>query len=137
MAIVTAIGYVGRWGLAGLLAAVSLPATAHHSVTAAFDIAHTVTVEGEVRALELASPHSHLRVDVRGADGTTVTWVTELAASAYLRRAGWSEKSLSVGERVRLTGAPSRYTPRELYAVSVTKSDGTRLALLPVCNTAR
>jgi hypothetical protein len=137
MASVTTITRAGRVGLAGLLAAASLPALAHHSVAAAFDGARTVTIEGQVRQLELASPHSRLMVDVRAADGQTVTWVTELAASPYLRRAGWTEKSLAVGERVRLTGAPSRYTPRELYAITVTRADGSRLPLLPVCTTGR
>jgi hypothetical protein len=137
MASVTAMTNAGRGGLAALLAAVSLPAPAHHSVTAAFDMARTVSIDGQVRELQLASPHSHLRVEVRDANGQTVTWVTELAASVYLRRAGWTENSLAVGEHVRLTGAPSRYNPRELYAITVTRSDGTRLALLPAGTTPR
>jgi hypothetical protein len=119
-------------GMAGVLVLASLPAAAHHSVAAAFDTTRTIVIEGQVRELTLGSPHSRLVVETETADGQTMTWVTELASAAFLRRAGWTPKSLGVGERIRLTGSPSRYSATEVYAVTVTKANGTQLSLLPL-----
>jgi len=124
-------GRTVRPAAAFFLVCANARALAHHSVTATYDTSKIIMLDGDVRQLELGFPHSHLLVEVRGAHGA-VTWKTELASVVFLRRAGWTSKSLSVGEHVHLTGSPSRYSATELYVLSVTKADGTHLALLPL-----
>jgi hypothetical protein len=115
---------------AALLLVLAAPALAHHSVTATYDTSKVITLDGLVREFDLGSPHSHLVVDVAH-DGRSVAWHMELAAASFLRRAGWTERSLTVGERVRLTGSPARSGDAELYVVNVTLPDGSRLSVLP------
>ena len=107
------------------------PAQAHHSVTADFDTTKVIAVDGQVRTLDLASPHSYLTLDVTPAGSKAEHWRVELPSLTFLRRAGWSEKSLVAGEHVRLTGSPQHKIPLELYAISITKDDGSQLPLLP------
>lgn len=106
-------------------------AQAHHSVTAEYDTSKVIAIDGQVRSFDLGSPHSHLIMNVAQADGSQVLWQTELPSVTFLHRAGWTEKSLSVGERIRVTGSPRRSNPTELYAISVTKNDGSQLPLVP------
>jgi|SRR5580692_3534496 hypothetical protein len=106
-------------------------ALAHHSVTAVYDTSKTITLIGDVRELQLNSPHSLLVVEVGNPQGQPVTWHGELPALVFLHRAGWNSRSLLVGEHVHLTGSPSRYSATDFYVTSITKSDGTRLPLLP------
>lgn len=121
--------------LRGLLVAVPMClaglASAHHSVTAVYDTTKTITLTGDVRELQLDSPHSLLVVEVGNAHGQAVTWRGELPALVFLRRAGWNNHSLVVGEHVHVTGSPSRYNATDFYVTGITKSNGNRLPLLP------
>jgi hypothetical protein len=106
-------------------------AIAHHSVTSVYDTSKTITLMGDVRQLQLDSPHSLLVIEVGDPQGQSVAWRGELPALVFLRRAGWTTRSLAVGEHVHVTGSPSRYSTTDFYVVSITKSDGTQLPLLP------
>jgi hypothetical protein len=106
------------------------PVQAHHSVAAVYDTTRTVTIDGEIRELTLASPHSHLTISVLEADGNQRLWQTDMSSVGSLYRAGWTSKSLTIGEHVRVTGSPSRENPLQLYVISVIKADGTRLSTL-------
>jgi Family of unknown function (DUF6152) len=126
-----------RVALAALLAGAAVaPVLAHHSVTSEYDTSKVVTLDGEVQTLELASPHSRLTLDVKGPGGTSTSRQTELPSVAFLHRAGWTEASLRSGEHIHLTAAPSRSDATRLYAISITKADGSHLALLPAVDPA-
>lgn len=121
-----------RTGLtAMLLGAVAAPVWAHHSVTAMYDLEKILTLAGTVQRLQLGSPHSHLTVTVPGQRGRSSIWEVELPSLTFLQRAGWNEQTLKPGDRITLTGSPSRYSNAQLYVRSVTRADGTALALLP------
>jgi hypothetical protein len=96
-------------GLLGL--AVALPALAHHSVQAVFDIHKTVTVSGTVAKVEWINPHSYLTVNVKGPDGQIQKWAFELGGQAALRRAGMSRADrggLKAGDQVTVSALPAR-----------------------------
>jgi hypothetical protein len=117
--------------LALLALALCSRAIAHHSVTSVYDTSKTISLVGDVRQLQLDSPHSLLVIEVGDPHGQSVAWRGELPALVFLHRAGWTTHSLAVGEHVHVTGSPSRYSATDFYVVSITKSDGTQLPLLP------
>jgi hypothetical protein len=91
--------------------AVALPAFAHHSVQAVFDIHKTVTVSGTVAKVEWINPHSYLTVNVKGTDGQIQKWAFELGGQAALRRAGMSRADrggLKAGDQVTVSALPAR-----------------------------
>lgn len=91
--------------------ALALPALAHHSVQAVFDIHKTVTVAGTVAKVEWINPHSYLTVNVKGADGQMQKWAFELGGQAALRRAGMSRADrggLKAGDEVTVSALPAR-----------------------------
>ena len=114
------------WLSIALLAAIAVPANAHHS-GAAFDRTRTVSVTGTVAAVEWTSPHARLLVKVKEAGGEAVTWDFELPSPVTLTRRGWNRSALSVGDSVAVTGAPAREFPHIAIATGITDSKGRRL----------
>jgi hypothetical protein len=119
--------------LVGFCAAIlGLPsAQAHHSVVSEYDTDKVITIDGQIQSVQLGNPHSHLTIRVPAANGGSTLWQSELASLGFLYRAGWTATSLTIGEHVRLIGAPSRRSATEMRVTSVIKQDGTRLATVP------
>src|SRR5262245_49570098 len=114
---------------AALAAAVVLssasPAIAHHS-NAAFDSTQTISLEGVVTRYEWANPHVYLWIAAPGASGETVEWEVEGQPPAMLRRLGWSQDTLAVGDAIEATGNPSRDQSRSrMLLVSLKRADAT------------
>ena len=93
--------------LAGALALVSMavPGLAHHS-GAMFDATREVTFTGVVREFQYTNPHSWLLVDVKGKDGSVVTWGFEAEGPSTLLRAGIRRGDLSPGTEITIKGHP-------------------------------
>ena len=109
------------------LAAVTVePSRAHHSLVAGYLFNKSVTIEGTVAEFLLRSPHSFLRVDVTDASGRIETWLAESGSASQLGRAGIMKDSLRAGDRVLVTGNPSRDpAERKMHLTSVTRpADG-------------
>lgn len=83
-------------------------ALAHHSVTAFFDRSTTVEIEGTVMDVFWRNPHVGLTIEVVDEAGASELWELEGGAMNTLRRRGFSEASLSIGDHVRVAGSPSR-----------------------------
>ena len=112
--------------LAVALAAVALiaaPARAHHS-TAMFDMAHPVTLTGTVVAFDWANPHSYIRLDVKGENGTVDRWDVETHAISLLSRKGWTRQSFAAGDVITVTGGPLRDGKKTMRLLRGTKADG-------------
>jgi len=99
---------------------------AHHSFTATYDTAKTVTIEGKVTQFLLRNPHSFLHVTAIGKDGKEQNWNVEWAAAGQLGGAGVTRDSLKVGDPVVITGNPARdAADQRLRMVTVKRtSDG-------------
>jgi hypothetical protein len=100
---------IGALLILGLFSA--LPAFAHHSVQAQFDIHKTFTVSGTVAKVEWINPHSYLTINVAGSDGKVQKWAFELGGPGALRRAGMSREDrggLKPGDEVTASGLAAK-----------------------------
>jgi hypothetical protein len=96
-------------GIAALCLASLLPLAGHaHHSAAMFEEHKTVTIEGSVSRYEWSNPHVYIYVmqTVRGAP--PVEWEVEGSPPSILRRLGWSQDTLHVGDAVQISGKPAR-----------------------------
>lgn len=91
-----------------VVAAVSMPAGAHHSFATHYDGNNIVEISGVLSDVKMRNPHSFFEVDVVNADGDTETWEVEAHAVPVLRRIGITRETLKVGDRVTIRGPRSR-----------------------------
>ncbi|TIX51889.1 DUF6152 family protein [Alteraurantiacibacter aquimixticola] len=94
--------------LAAGMAALALPAMAHHSFAVFFDETRTVSIEGEVTSFRFTNPHGTIALDVTSASGEVEKWRVETTAPVVLQRRRWSRSSLRAGDHVRIDGWPAR-----------------------------
>ena len=98
---------------------------AHHSDEATYRVNDTVKIEGTVSQLQIRNPHSWIFIDVVDQKGSS-RWGVEWRAATQLAQDGINSGTLKIGERVVVTGAPSR-NPRDTKVLfrSLTRvSDG-------------
>lgn len=113
--------------LSALLLAATLPALAHHSISAEFDLTKPVEVQGAVTKIEWMNPHAWLYVDVTGAEGGVEHWQFEFGAPAELLRRGWHRHDLEPGDRVTVQGLMAKYKEFTARAQSILLPDGKRV----------
>jgi hypothetical protein len=108
------------------------PMRAHHSYSATYDGERQITLEGVVTRIEWVNPHAYLFVDDADSTGTTTNWAVEFGNPFDLERAGWTESSLKVGERVTIRGVPARDQSKRAFGASVVRvSNKERLFVAP------
>jgi hypothetical protein len=91
-----------------LVAAISVPAFAHHSF-AMFDAQKTITLEGTVKELEWTNPHAWLRIMVDDQKvGRPVLWAFEMSSPGRLVTMGMKADSVHAGDKVSVTFHPMK-----------------------------
>ena len=88
-----------------LLAAVAIPASAHHSA-APFDLTKSVSLQGTVEKWNWANPHSWLYIRVVKADGSQEIWGLEAGSTGQLARSGWNAADMKPGDKVTVSAGP-------------------------------
>lgn len=91
---------------------------AHHTWVVQYERGNVVVLEGTVTEVRLTSPHSRIFVAVEGPDGPQV-WAGETWPLAALYRRGLTNKTLSVGDTVRVTGERATNGRRGLHLRTV------------------
>jgi hypothetical protein len=114
---------------AGLLMAVVLPVSAHHSFSAEFDQKKQVTLEGKVFMMEWVNPHSWLHIDVQKPDGSVERWKIEGGSPSVLLRKGWNRDSLPVGTKIKVVGFQAKDGSLRASSRSLEFPDGRRMDL--------
>jgi hypothetical protein len=108
------------------VACLSAPtARAHHSFAAEFDYEATGTIEGEVIEVLFVNPHVRYFVAVIDAAGNETIWDTQTSSVNTLLRYGWTEGTIELGDKVRLTGNLGRDNTRKLWIREALMEDGT------------
>jgi hypothetical protein len=103
-------------------------AEAHHSL--AIYSNDFVELEGEVVSIAWHNPHVILELKTHGEDGQARTWRMEGGSVTTLQRAGVTQALLSVGDRVKIAGLPSRRDPFMLALTNLLLPDNRELQFL-------
>jgi len=114
--------------LASLIAA-AVPAWAHHSFAAEFDISKPVKLQGTVTSMEWINPHSWIHLDVKDPDGKVVSWMVEGGSPSVLLRRGFTKKSLEAGTVIVVDGYQAKNGENRANGANITLPDGKRLFL--------
>jgi hypothetical protein len=103
------------------------PASAHHSLSAAYDTSVDLALEGTVRRIDWRNPHAWIYMDVANDDGIVEEWQCELGSpNSYLRR-GLSPDDAPPGTVIIAYGAPARDGSNTCSSRNVTLEDGSRI----------
>lgn len=116
------LGGLGGLGGLGVIGA----AHAHHSFAVHFLPDQRVEVTGVVTEFRFRNPHGLVYFAVAGDAGEEI-WRAETNSPNVLRRRGWSEDSIAVGERVTIEGYPARDDSTTMRIARVIFEDGREL----------
>lgn len=108
-----------RWTIAALLAALAMPALAHHSIAVHYDQATSMTVDGVVTQYLWRNPHVFIYLEVTDEAGSIQNWVLQWQNTQVLRWRGLGPESIQPGERLTVSGSPERHEPQRLWITDV------------------
>jgi hypothetical protein len=106
-------------------------AQAHHSFAVFFDTDSQLRkVTGVVKEFRFTNPHGVVTLAVREGN-QEVIWRAETNSPSILRRRGWSQDSLHVGETITIEGWPARDGSKYLRLRSATRANGEPVGTAP------
>jgi len=116
--------------LAALLIAV--PAFAHHSATAIFDVDHPFDMTATLTGVRWVNPHIRLDFDPVDKQAHPEPWVFESQPPQWYRRVGVSRKVFedAIGQTVAVTGRPARNGEPFGFLLKITFEDGTSFEMV-------
>jgi hypothetical protein len=114
-----------------VLLAGTRPILAHHAFAAEYDANRKVLLSGNVTRIDWTNPHAHFFLGVRDGSGNVSTWDLELASPNTLERAGWTRKSLKVGDMVIVNGYLAKDGAHLAHARDIRLGDGRRVLVGP------
>ena len=101
---------------------------AHHSLAGMYALGKEAKVTGAFKAFRLVNPHSSLRLDVKGADGSIVEWAIVGGSVAQLARLGIGKtgpNALRPGDEITVTLMPAADGKSPIgLLVAITYPDG-------------
>jgi hypothetical protein len=110
-------------GLAAL--AVAVPAWAHHSFAAAYDLQQPITVHGVISQVLLRNPHSWFMLDVKNDSGQVDHWAFEAGTPSGMIRNGYKPSVIKAGAEVTIKGFRARDAAQKRGMLrELTTSDG-------------
>lgn len=94
--------------LAGAMAGISAPASAHHAFSAEFDADLPIALRGPIIRVEWINPHSWIHLMHTNEDGSEQPWMVEGGTPNTLLRRGINRNSLVLGTEIIVTGYQSK-----------------------------
>ncbi len=99
-------------------------ASGHHS-HANYLEAEWTYIEGTVTEVHWMNPHSWIYVDVMDDSGQANAWAIEGASVTQLRRDGWAEDSIEVGDALKMRCHPLKDGSRGCLLGFIVMDDGS------------
>jgi hypothetical protein len=115
--------------LVGGILLAALPAWAHHSFAAEFDINKQVTLRGVLTRMDWVNPHGWIYIDVKEADGKVVNWAIEAGGPTALLRRGLRKTDFPAGLEVVVEGYRAKSGAAKANGRTVTLKDGRNFFL--------
>jgi hypothetical protein len=116
-----------KYALAGLALGAALlgaiPASAHHSFSAMYDVNKPIRLQGKLTKIEWTNPHSYFYVEVTTAKGVT-NWACEGAGPGALSRRGFKQGDIKIGDAVVVDGYLAKSGAKIIDARRVTLPNG-------------
>jgi hypothetical protein len=111
---------------AALITALLLSAAvyAHHGSGISYNMSKSITLSGTVTEFVWSSPHCQVFFDVKDDKGNVVNWGGELGSPTVLRNAGYNRNVFKVGDRITVTGRPSKSDSTVMLPMKVVFADG-------------
>lgn len=103
------------------------PLRAHHSFAAEFDASKPLSLRGVVTKVELINPHSWITVDVKDANGRTVSWMVEGGSPNVLFKSGVTKASVPLGSELVIDGYRARDGSNRMVGRNISFADGRPL----------
>jgi uncharacterized protein DUF6152 len=113
---------------AGLFLAAT-PVWAHHSFSSEFDVNKPLKLEGTLQKWEMVNPHSWFHIDVKGPDGTVVTWMVEGGSPNQLIRMGVTKNTVPIGTKLLIDAYRAKDGTNKAVGRNFVLPDGSRLFL--------
>ena len=104
---------------------VTMPAAAHHSIAAAYDVNQPVTVKGVITRVRLENPHSWFFLEVQDASGKVEQWAFEAGTPSGMIRNGFKPGVIKAGAEVTIKGIHARDASQKMGMLrELVTSDG-------------
>jgi len=108
----------------------ALPATAHHSFAAVYDMDQVVKVKGTIVQVKLTNPHSWFYVEVKDDAGNTARWAFEAGTPSGMIRNGYKASVIKPGAVVTISGFHAKDKSQNMGMLrDLTLADGTVFGL--------
>lgn len=102
---------------------------AHHGTGVAYEMDKSVTLKGTVTEWIWSNPHCGILFDVTDEQGSVGHWAAELGNPHQLSQAGFSKDVLKPGDKVTITGHPSRSGAPRIEFRNMVLPDGRTLTM--------
>ena len=92
------------------LIVVAFPAFAHHGFGVEFDKSKCMDLRGTLTGIDWENPHAYIHMDVKDANGKTVSWSLETVTPLGLKRSGTTRQDFlaNMGKPIIVRACPTK-----------------------------